>query len=84
MHLHNHSRNLDAFQDGTNDILGHDLRVNASRYIEVDDLAIPTGNFTDVSNTPLDFRKEAKIGARWNETVNLCGTGNIFGFVGNG
>ncbi|KAF8198532.1 galactose mutarotase-like protein [Pholiota molesta] len=67
--------NLDAFQDGTNDILGHDLRVDASRYIEVDDFAIPTGNFTDVSNSPLDFRKEAKIGARWNETVNLCGTG---------
>jgi len=67
--------NLDAFQDGSNDILEHDLKVSSSRYIEVNDLAIPTGNLPDVAGTPLDFQKEQKIGARWNETVDLCGTG---------
>ncbi|KAF8960425.1 galactose mutarotase-like protein [Flammula alnicola] len=69
--------NLDAFQDGSNDILAHDLRLDASRVIEVDDIAIPTGNFTDVTDTPFDFLKEQKIGARWNDTVGLIGTGCI-------
>ncbi|KDR66536.1 hypothetical protein GALMADRAFT_259029 [Galerina marginata CBS 339.88] len=69
--------NLDAFQDGSNDILSHDLQLDASRFIEADDLALPTGKFTDVTNTPLDFRKEEKIGARWDKTVDLCGTGCV-------
>ncbi|PPQ81573.1 hypothetical protein CVT25_013416 [Psilocybe cyanescens] len=67
--------NLDAFQDGSNDIFNHELRLDSSRYIELDDIAIPTGKFTNVTGTPLDFRKEQKIGARWNETVDLCGAG---------
>uniref|UniRef100_A0A8H8CGN0 Aldose 1-epimerase n=1 Tax=Psilocybe cubensis TaxID=181762 RepID=A0A8H8CGN0_PSICU len=67
--------NLDAFQQGSNDIFNHELRLDASRYIELDDIAIPTGRFTDVKGTPLDFTKQQKIGARWNETVDLCGSG---------
>ena len=70
-------RNLDAFQDGVQDALEHNLWVSASRYIEVNDLAIPTGNLRDVSGTPLDFRKEQKIGARWDQTVDMCGKGNV-------
>ncbi|KAF9479497.1 galactose mutarotase-like protein [Pholiota conissans] len=69
--------NLDAFQNGVQDSLEHNLWVDASRYIEVNDLAIPTGNLPDVSGTPLDFRKEQKIGARWDQTVDLCGKGCI-------
>ncbi|KAJ3517703.1 hypothetical protein NLJ89_g330 [Agrocybe chaxingu] len=67
--------NLDAFQDGTNDSLGHDLRVDASRVIATNEINIPTGKFIDVTKTPYDFRKETKVGARWNETVDLCGSG---------
>ncbi|KAF9558602.1 galactose mutarotase-like protein [Agrocybe pediades] len=67
--------NLDAFQDGNNDIYSHNLRLASSRTIEVDDIAIPTGKFLDVTGTPSDFRKGEELGARWNETVGLCGTG---------
>ncbi|KAF5383067.1 hypothetical protein D9615_004827 [Tricholomella constricta] len=67
--------NLDAFQDGSNDILSHHLQVDASRVIDVDGNAIPTGDFISVGGTPFDFRQEQKIGARWNDTFNLCGLG---------
>jgi len=67
--------NLDAFQDGTNDILDHHLQIGASRVITLDGNAIPTGEFTNVTGTPYDFRRASKIGARWNDTLNLCGQG---------
>ncbi|KAG5350683.1 hypothetical protein C0989_009821 [Termitomyces sp. Mn162] len=67
--------NLDAFQDGVNDILGHHLQVDSSKVIAVDSNAIPTGDFIQVEGTPFDFTKEQEIGARWNDTVNLCGSG---------
>ncbi|RDB17475.1 hypothetical protein Hypma_001600 [Hypsizygus marmoreus] len=67
--------NLDAFRDGSNDILSHHLQVDASRVIDVDGNAIPTGEFIKVGGTPFDFRKERMIGARWNDTINLCGLG---------
>ncbi|GLB38921.1 putative aldose 1-epimerase [Lyophyllum shimeji] len=67
--------NLDAFQDGSSDILSHHLLVDASRVIDVDGDAIPTGEFIDVGGTPFDFRQEQKIGSRWNDTINLCGGG---------
>ena len=70
-------RNLDAFQDGNNDILSHNLKLDSSRTIEVDDIAIPTGKFLDVTGTPSDFRKGEELGARWNETVGLCGSGTV-------
>ncbi|TFK37170.1 galactose mutarotase-like protein [Crucibulum laeve] len=52
--------NLDAFQNGTNDILSHHLQVDGSRVIALDGNAVPT---------------EQKIGARWNDTIDLCGQG---------
>ncbi|KAF8885341.1 galactose mutarotase-like protein [Infundibulicybe gibba] len=67
--------NLDAFQDNTNDILSHHLQVDASRVIDVDGDAVPTGDFIAVGNTAFDFRQAQKIGARWNDTVDLCGLG---------
>lgn len=71
-------RNLDAFEDNIDDILGHHLRVGASKVIELDDLACPTGDFINVGTTPFDFRKEQAIGARWNDTNDLCGSGTCF------
>ncbi|KAF8638984.1 hypothetical protein AX17_001816 [Amanita inopinata Kibby_2008] len=67
--------NLDAFQDGADDILDHHLVVDASRVIALDGNAVPTGEFVDVTGTPLDFRQERKIGARWNNTDGLCEVG---------
>ncbi|KAG8736827.1 hypothetical protein FRC10_008818 [Ceratobasidium sp. 414] len=64
--------NLDAFQNGNKDILGHRLRVAASKVIQGDDIQVPTGNFTQVQGTFFDFRKEQPIG-RFFLLVDICG-----------
>lgn len=66
--------NLDAFQ-GSDNVLGHHLHVDGSRVVTVDGDAIPTGEFIQVERTPFDFRTPETIGARWDDTVDLCGGG---------
>ncbi|EKM51028.1 uncharacterized protein PHACADRAFT_199860 [Phanerochaete carnosa HHB-10118-sp] len=68
--------NLDAFQ-GSENILNHHLRVDASRVVEVDGDFIPTGKFVNVSDTPWDFREAQPIDYRFGEAVGLCGPGCI-------
>jgi aldose 1-epimerase len=46
------------------DILGHDLRLNASRFTPVDAGLIPTGELAPVAGTPFDFLAATRIGAR--------------------
>jgi aldose 1-epimerase len=48
---------------GTRDILGHVLRLDANRYTPVDATLIPTGELASVEGTPLDFRQPTAIGA---------------------
>ncbi|KAJ8502174.1 hypothetical protein ONZ45_g11890 [Pleurotus djamor] len=72
--------NLDAFQDGSSDILNHHLAVDASRVIALDSFSLPTGEFINVTNTPFDFRTQQAIGARWDQTLGLCGDPSCQGY----
>jgi len=42
----------------------HILTINADKYTPTDSFLIPTGELTDVTNTPLDFRKPSAVGQR--------------------
>ena len=52
---------------GNGNILGHQLKINASRFTPVDPTLIPTGELKKVEGTVMDFRKPTAIGARVKE-----------------
>jgi aldose 1-epimerase len=49
---------------GAPDILGHELKLNASRFTPVDETLIPTGELASVQGTPFDFRQATAVGKR--------------------
>jgi aldose 1-epimerase len=50
--------------DGSGDILGQVLAIDADRYTPVDSTLIPTGVIAPVAGTPFDFTAATAIGAR--------------------
>ncbi len=52
--------NLSA--DFTKTILDHEITIDADKLVPVDATLIPTGELTDVANTPFDFRNPKLVG----------------------
>lgn len=48
--------------DFSKPILDHEVTINADKLVPVDATLIPTGELTDVTNTPFDFRQAKTIG----------------------
>jgi len=55
--------------DVKNDILNHDLVLNADYFLPVNETLIPLGELRSVEETPMDFTSPHKIGERINENV---------------
>lgn len=51
--------NLSAMKE---DVLGHELVINADRFVEIREGAIPTGNLAPVQNSPFDFTSSKPVG----------------------
>ncbi|CAB1077231.1 Aldose 1-epimerase (EC [Olavius algarvensis Delta 1 endosymbiont] len=62
--------------DMSQNILDHELMLNADRITPVGADLIPTGELRDVSGTPFDFRQPATIGARIKSDDVQLGYGN--------
>ena len=62
VNLTNHTYwNLTAAND---DVLGHELTLNADFYLPVDKGLIPLGELKNLKGTPMDFTKQMTIGSR--------------------
>jgi aldose 1-epimerase len=72
-------RNLDAYASSES-ASKHFLQLNASQYIAVDPILVPTGALQPVKDTPLDFTEATEIGSRLNQTLGLCGE-DCIGYV---
>ncbi len=75
LNLTNHSYfNLNGHDSG--DVLGHSVVLDADFYTRADAESIPTGELTDVTDTPMDFRTEKTIGKEIGQDYEALRLGN--------
>ncbi|RMF40700.1 MAG: galactose mutarotase [Planctomycetota bacterium] len=63
---------------GSGDVLDHELQLDCSQFLEVDETLIPTGKLLDVTGTPLDFRQFHAIGERIDQLAATKGYDHCF------
>ncbi|MDA0638811.1 galactose mutarotase [Nonomuraea sp. MCN248] len=57
---------------GGGDVLGHVVRIDAARYLPVDDDKIPTGELAPVEGTVFDFTTPHAVGERFDGAYDHC------------
>jgi len=61
---------------GKRDVTGHELKLFANKFVEVDSELIPTGKVREVVGTPMDFREPKLVGENIHADYDILKHGN--------